>query len=151
MARLEIQSLLNKKFSNKEGEDTTQLTNIVKEDEGLNQQWTDVVNRESGSKENGGIGPLDIKEVSWCAYMINDNKVKESETIIIGDVDPPYGNEKQLEDEKSSGGGETMRVKSLSDAMNKFTDFMCREVIMKSYACKLIVEGNWVMDPYLKL
>lgn len=144
MSKLELQAILNKKF-NPNDEKSDLHAHAVKVDEGLKKQWLDVVNMDA--KNDSGIGPLDIKEVSWCAYMINDNKVKESETIIIGELEP--GAEKQQsEDEKSN---ETIRVKSLSDAMTKFNNFICHEVIMKSYACKLIVEGNWVMDPYLKL
>jgi len=38
-----------------------------------------------------------------------------------------------------------------SEAMSKFTDFTFREIIMQNFAYKLIIEGQWVVDSFLKI
>ena len=43
----------------------------------------DSVSRDGDQELGMESSPLDICEVSWCAYFVSENKVKESETILI--------------------------------------------------------------------
>ena len=76
--------------------------------------------------------------MSWCAYKVSENKVENFETIII----KPDSYQQQTGENKSM---------KFSEAMSKFTDFTFREIIMQNFAYKLIIEGQWVVDSFLKI